>query len=238
MRFITLISALALTLLAGCSSTPPQAPIALDDPSQFYASGKVAIVVNTPEKADTYFPGANCLLCAGAAAMMNSSLTNHTQALPVDDFTNLPHTLKDELTALGKDVVLTEGVVPSKLKKYKSDVANTARRDFSGVASQYGADQVLVVDLSLVGVVRTYASYVPTSDPIPTISGAAYIVNAADQKLVWYAPIRIAKNVEGEWDEADQGFPGVTNAYYQAVEEAMDTIREPVSQAVVQVSAD
>lgn len=85
-----------------------------------------------------------------------------------------------------------------------------------------------MIDITGLGIHRTYASYIPSSDPRATVTGASYIVNLNNNTYEWYLPLAIMKSSDNKWDEPPK-FPGLTNAYFQALEIAKDSIVKPLS---------
>jgi hypothetical protein len=60
------------------------------------------------------------------------------------------------------------------------------------------------------------------------VVGASYIVDLTSNNYDWYLPLDIQRSAEGAWDEPPQ-FPGLTNAYFQTVEMAKDSIQKPLA---------
>jgi hypothetical protein len=213
-------------LLAGCA-TPPQQPVPLTDSALRSNQAKVGVAMTALPKVDTHLPGAGCLLCVAAASLANQSLTSHAQTLPYED---LP-LLKEEVAALlrkkGIDaVVVTEDVNVDALGNYTGQGANAARKDFSPLAKKYNVDKLLVINISMLGFERQYSAYVPTSDPKGVLRGTGFMVNLKDNTYDWYLPVNVLKSADGKWDEAPK-FPGLTNAYFQALELGKDEFRKP-----------
>ena len=178
-------------------------------------------------KADTFFPGADCLLCIAAASIANSSLTAHTKTLAIDDLL----AIKGEIAALirkkGASVkVIDEDLKVNDLPGAKSDAPNAAKKDFTSLKSKYNVDKLLVINLATVGMWRTYAAYFPTSEPKAIVAGLGYVVNLSNNTYEWYEPINILRATEGKWDEPPK-FPGLTNAYFQAIESSKDSLKKP-----------
>ena len=67
-------------------------------------------------------------------------------------------------------------------------------------------------------------------DPKAEIVGSVYLVNTTNNAYEWFSPISITIGADGEWDESPD-FPGLTNAYYQAIETTRDKILKPFSPA-------
>lgn len=215
-------------VLSGCA-LPPQQPVSLTEGALRSNSGKVGVAMTALPKIDTYFPGAECLLCYALANAVNHSLTAHAQALPAQELS----ALKADVTALLRkrevDAVMIDGDIDLKaLPDLRPDEGTQARKNFASVRTQHGLDQLLVVDFHSAGYVRTYASYIPTSDPKAMLTGAGYLVDLKTNSYLWYVPIDLELSAEGEWDEAPD-FPGLTNAFYQAVEASREAILKPLA---------
>lgn len=214
-------------LLGGCAS-PPQAPVAWSSsklPSQGTGIGVAMSAVPQP---DTRFPGADCLLCMAAASVANSSLTAHAKTLPTDDLARLKGEIAEMLRKKGQNVtVIEEAVKVGDLPKLDGG-PNKSARDFSALRSKYQIDKLVVIDIAYLGIARNYAAYIPTGDPKGEVVGSAYLVNLSDNGYEWYLPLREVRSAAGPWDEAPK-YPGMSNAYFQAVEGTRDAILKPFS---------
>lgn len=223
-RSIAALSAFAL-LLTGCASAP-QLPVPMN-PAALAAPAKVGVMMTALPKVDTEFPGAGCLLCLAAASVANSELTNHTKTLPYED---LPQ-LKEQVAAILKQkgsnsIVITDAIEINKLPDAKTSGPNIARQDFSALGAKYGIDKLLVIAISDIGFKRPYASYIPTGEPKAEVNGVSYLVNLSNNTFEWYAPLRVVKGTD-KWDEPPK-FPGLTNAYFQAIEQLKDDVTKPL----------
>jgi hypothetical protein len=217
--FKLLTSCLVGITLIGCASKPiPPTPLN----KNFYddKNSKISVVVTSPEKVDTYLFGADCLLCYAAASAANSSLTSHMQTLPTTDFTNVKTEILKVLQDKGKIAeISTASLNLEKLKSFKTKENGFADVDYRVLKDVLKTDKLLLVQISRLGASRSYASYVPTGAPVGSVAGKILIVDLNTNKLELYMPINVDMSVQGEWDEP-KNFPGVTNAYYQAIEMA------------------
>jgi hypothetical protein len=211
-------------ILAGCA-TPPQPPIAMNGAALQGHGTRIGVAMKVP-KVDTSFPGASCLLCLAAASVANSSLTTYTQKLPSDDLVRVKSDLADLLRKKGyTPTMLPDDFAVDKLPKGQGG-PNKPVYDFSSLRGQYQIDKVVVVQISQLGISRNYSAYIPTGEPTGMVSGVGYMVNLADNTYEWYQPVAQSRTAGGPWDEAPN-FPGLTNAYFQAVEGARDTLLKP-----------
>ncbi len=221
----TVLSVVTL-LLGGCASAP-QLPVAFAPSKVTDPAVRVGVAMTMLPKVDTSFPGADCLLCLAAASIANSSLTTHTQALPADDLANVKIEVAALLKKHGAQVkVIAEPIAVSDLPAFKTDAPNFAKRDFTALKAKYEVDKLVVIVINTLGMWRPYAAYFPKDAPKAVVSGTAYMVNTNDNSYDWYEPISVFRAADGNWDEAPK-FPGLTNAYYQAVEAAKDGLKKP-----------
>ena len=178
-------------------------------------------------KVDTSFPGAGCLLCIATASAANSTLTDYARTLPYEDLPKLKNYVADKIHKKGPNViVIADDLRIDALSDYSGKGPNTAKKDFSSFKQKYNIDKLLVIDIASLGFVRTYSAYIPTSDPKGAFRGTGYIVNLNDNTYEWYMPVDIAKSADSKWDEPPK-FPGLTNAYFQALEIGKDSFLKP-----------
>lgn len=223
-----LLAAFAAAFLTGCAAPPP-APVSMAYKPFAEPGLRIGVAMSKLPKADTSFPGAEWPLCHAAAALANAKLTAHARTLPEDDLAGL----KDEIAAVLKlkgqvPVVIDEPIVVDQLPKAVNTVRNAAPRDYSSLQSKYQLDKLLVVELKEIGITRAYSSYIPVGEPKGLVSGKFYMVNFRDGSYEWYVPVVQQKSAQGNWDEAP-AFPGLSNAYFQAIEAARQAILQPLA---------
>lgn len=222
------IAALVLVFLTGCA-TPPQTPVSLAPDTLATKTTRIGIAMTALPKVDTYLPGAGCLLCLAVASAANSSLTAHAKTLPYEDLPGLKDQAAEVIRKKGAQVVvIADDLNIETLPDFKGTGPNVAKKDFSSLKSKYNVDKLLVINVSTLGFIRTYASYVPTSDPKGVLTGTGYLVNLSNNTYEWYNPVNITKSSDGKWDEPPK-FPGLTNAYFQALELGKDSFLKPLA---------
>jgi hypothetical protein len=189
---------------------------------------RIGIAMGPVPKVDTAFPGAGCLLCLAAASVANSSLTAHTQKLPKDDVVRIKDDLAEVLRKKGYTPTMIPGdFIADKLPKAGGG-PNKPDYDFSSLKDKYQIDKLVVIQITQLGISRNYSAYVPNGAPQGVVAGVGYMVNLADNSYEWYVPLNRIRSAAGKWDEAPD-YPGLTNAYFQAVEEARDVLLQPFS---------
>ena len=220
MKYTSYILSVFMALfLMGCG-TIPQAPIALDMNKFTQPENRVGIFFELTNKPTTNIYGAGCLLCYGVASASTGSLDKHLETLALDDINNLQKVLIDKLESQDKQIKIVE--VKKKLKKFKSQ-PDFPDRDFRELKEEYGIDSLIVVNVIEHGAFRSFNGYVATSDPMGFVKASVYTVDLTTNKYIQYDDIEIKVNVNGNWDEAPS-FPGVTGAYYEAIEKAKEAI--------------
>ena len=212
--------------LTGCAGTP-QPNLDLAPNSLSSQSGRLGIVMSAMPKVDTFFPGADCLLCIAAASLANTTLTSYTQTLPTEDLTRLKNEVAELIRKKGVDVmVIDENLKIESLPAWHTEAINVSKKDFTSLKKTYGVDKLLVMEVNSLGIWRNYSAYFPTGEPYAVLHGAGYLVNLNNNTYEWYTRVHNVKTSEGKWDEPP-AFPGLTNAYFQVIELSRDVYLKP-----------
>lgn len=220
------VSFIFCIFVAGCA-VKPQHPVSFKQTFWDPTDKTVGIIVTNIPQPDVYLPGASCLLCLAVAEANHSSLSKHVDTLTTEEVASLDKTLLELLEQKGfKTKLIEEPVIIEKLPKFKSDLPNTARKNYQELGAKHQVSHFLIVNVNSLGMQRTYSSYIPTSDPKAFFSGSSYMVNAKTNVYEWYQPITIFRGVKDKWDEPPH-FPALTNAYYQAMAQGKERILTP-----------
>ena len=215
----------AVVILGACA-TKPQQPVQLAPDAVGPQSGRIGVAMTKLPDVDTHLPGASCLLCMATAAAANSSLTDYAKTLSYEDLPELKNELAKLLAKKGANaIVISDAIDVDNLSSFSGEGTNVAKKDFSPVQQKYGVDKLLLIDITALGFQRTYSAYIPTSDPKGVFRGSASIVNLKSNTYEWYMPVQVLKSADKQWDEPPK-FPGLTNAYYQALELGKDQLRK------------
>jgi hypothetical protein len=228
-NYFTILLLILLSVgLSGCATTV-QPPLEISNNFWQEKDKTIGVIMSEIPEPETTIVGASCLLCYGVASAANSSLDKHLKTVPTEDVAILKDKVVELLTKRGMKVkVLEENIEVRKLEKFKSKAVNVAQKDFSSFQTT-SLDYLLVIDVHQVGAHRTYASYVPTSDPLSVFSGLAYIIDIKTNKYAWYFPFNHKKPADLEWDEPPS-FPGLTNSLYEVITLGHDSITESLGQ--------
>lgn len=220
MKLLKLLSVIFISLTLMACALSPQKPVALSDGYYDNKERMIGVYIDNLPAADTYFPGASCLLCIAAASAANSDLTDHVRTLTTEDVLAVKAELESILTKKGVSYkFIDEPIDFSKLPKFSngSKEGDFARSDFRQLKSNLGVDKLIVVDVNQLGVIRSYSAYVPTTDPLGYVYGYVASVDLTTNKYDQYHTLNVRTAVKGEWDEPTT-FPGVTTAYFQSIE--------------------
>ncbi len=226
-RQLSTLLILASAVLAGCA-TKPQNPVAMNAAAALKPEVRIGVAMTALPKADTFFPGAGCLLCYAAASVANNSLTGVAHSLPSDELALVKVQMMEAVTKKGGQAVLIDEAVDLKtFPELANWEQNRPRRDFSRLRDKYKIDKLLLIQIDSLGFQRNYSAYIPTSDPRAWVHGAGSLVDLGSQRLEWWQPIDVVKASSGKWDEPPK-YPGLTNAYFQAIELTKDRLLNPL----------
>lgn len=225
MKKLLLTVVLGALVLAGCATPPPPAtPLAKAKLTE--NQPRIGVVMAPLPKVDTHLPGAGCLLCMAAAALANQSLTAQVQQLPQDGLLQVKEDIAKAINKKGgQAVVIATEVKVDELPKFSGAGGLIAERDFRSFREKHKLDKLVVVEITTLGAERPYSAYVPTGAPKGVFRAVGYMVNLQTNAYEWYQPVEFLKAADGSWDEPPT-FPGVTNAYFQALELGKDAIVE------------
>ena len=160
MKFVKQLSVIALILATAACSQKPLNPIPLEE--SFYSAPKsIGIYVDKLPNADTFFPGANCLLCLAAASVANSSLTEHVQTLPNEDIASAGKAI--EAVAKEKSLTIEQihtSIDFSALESFSKESVDPkvqyARKDFRPLKQKLNVEQLAIIDINQLGAYRSY----------------------------------------------------------------------------------
>ncbi len=226
MHFAGAVLAFVAVGLVGCA-TPPQTPIQLNAATVGQGPARIGVAMTALPKPDTSFPGAGCLLCLAAASLVNSSLTAHAGTLPQEDLPRLKEMVAELVRKRGGDVrVIDADLKLDDLPNAATQGPNLARKDFGALQKRYEVDKLVVLSIGWLGFERGYSAYIPSGDPKAVVRGVAFMVDLKSNAYEWYQPINVVRSADGAWDEPKQ-YPGLTNAYFQAIEVGKDEVLKP-----------
>ncbi len=217
---------LLATFLSGCTSFQ-QTPLELDPQSLHASRGKIGVTMTAVPTPSVAVQGADCVLCILLAKQMMSLVSKQAETLPVDDLKQLKTDVVARLLARGLDAVAIEEDFDWKqYPEVEKKVPGIATHDLRDLQRRNGIDQLVLLQVFHLGFHRKYAAYFPSSDPVAQVAGLGMMIQLDSGQLTWYQDVLVRKEARGDWDEQPD-YPGLTNAYFQAVEAARDAFLQP-----------
>lgn len=226
-RMFGIVFACLSIFLVGCAATPDE-PVALEPGTWSQSVSKVVLFAEDVPEPSVQTPGAGCLLCLATARAVVSSITEHFETLSSEELKDLPTELTRLLEA--HDIVVVSGETQDlkSLPKNKGKKPGQTSKDYSGLAQRYDASHVLVMEIFNLGAVRNFSSYVPTGAPVGVVRGQVSLIDSATNQYLWYLALDVTVNASGQWDEPPT-YPGLTNAFYQAMAMAKEKVLKPLA---------
>ncbi|MFK3774775.1 hypothetical protein [Pseudomonas sp. NPDC089406] len=227
MRYLQGCAVLLLCLIfTGCAHVQP--PVELDQ--EFWSDKEQVIgVAMTPVVPPRLIlTGNQGLLDLAINTGVNSKLSTHVSTWDLTDVNTLPDAIIAKLEAKGYKTKRIEERID--LAKYKETKFKEGymERDISSLKTAYGIDRLLLVAIDSTGATRSYYSVVPTSAPIPIVSGRGILVDVQDSRLRWFKRFEVTQPAQGEWDQPT--YSNLSNAFYQAVDNSRQLFVTPFAQ--------
>ncbi|MES1981296.1 MAG: hypothetical protein V4443_02355 [Pseudomonadota bacterium] len=224
-RWARLSLVLMICLIAGCAAAPQQ-PVRINAET---LTGRIGVVMSALPRPDMLITGANCLTCLEIASAANAPLTDHAHTLSTSALAKLKDETAELLRSKGADVILIdENINVAELPDYATIAANKPLKDHTALKQKYPVDKLLVINITALGFVRTYAAYDPTSEPKAMLEGSAYIINLGNNTYEWYEPIKLTLTAGSAWDQPPS-FPALTRAYLQILQAGKDKVLKSLS---------
>ncbi|MFL0809023.1 MAG: hypothetical protein K6L76_01280 [Agarilytica sp.] len=234
-RFFKLLFISPLLFLFGCAVTP-QSNITFQQDFLSKQDQKIGIYVSAAPEVKGHISGAACLLCYATASAINSDLDTHMKTQSNEDLNELKAALTERLTNEGATVVDITDLNIAKLPKNTGAQLNFAKNKFDGVGTKHDVNQVLVVDMKTLGTLRNFANYIPVGDPYAVFNAVMYMVDTTTNAYTFYELIDVKQYSDSPWKE--EGFPGITNAYYTAIETGKSQILDLHATVTPEIDAE
>jgi len=205
--------------LTGCVT--PQRPIHLDAGYWSHKPDSVGVVVVKMPKPGTMKAGAQGLLDIAINDAMANPLTKHLNALSLEDFRESGKVISAHFAKQGVPTrFIPEELDVSTLPKVKNKVPDYAALDYTALKARYGVDQLIVLEVSAAGTIRSYYGFIPTGAPQGYFSCRGSLIDLNTNKLLWTASAVQQVPIDDPWDQEADGYPHVTSAFYRALETA------------------
>ncbi len=212
----TLLGVLGAFALGGCAV---QQDVMLDQ-AYWQSPGKsVGIVLAKAPTPTGHKVGSQGLLDLAINEGVASGSDKHLESLSISEFDEVANLLKARFEKGGMKVtMIPDRLDVASLPKATESKPNFAKKDFTSLKSQYNVDQLLVLEVVAAGTIRSYYSFFPTGAPQAYFASQATLVDLTDNHLVWYKKDEQQKPIAEPWDQPNDNYPNLTNAFYQAVE--------------------
>ena len=217
---------LVLSLVTGCAGRrESMQPVAWNPQAVRADTSRVGVAMRELPDREANYPGARCLACRPLASANNRALTLHAATLDG----------REELQELRADVVALlkkRGIDAVDVPEALTDEVAPAEGEITTLPAQVEAlrqrhrlGRLVVLEFESLGVQRPYAHYVPASLPYAVVEGRAYMLDLGTRRVLWMHRMRALPTADGEWDEPPD-YPGLTNAYFQAIESVKDRVKQ------------
>lgn len=196
-----LITTLMGLFLTGCAS---EDNVVLDEAYWQKSPHHVAVTaVKAPEPGIT-FVGSRGLLDVAISNAVTRQLSTHiANTTDVSWYYSLP----DEFTEkLKQRHIIAKSV----------DQSNNEKINIPNIVTQHHVDEVLVLRLQAVGVVRPYNGFIPTGAPEAYCKVTGELVNTTSKAVLWRHKAVTKLPIQGEWDQPPT-YPNVTAAIKKAI---------------------
>jgi hypothetical protein len=165
------------------------------------------------------------------AAAANSSLSKQIDSLKPEGIAELSKKATDLLISHHAEAVQigANQLDLSKLASIesKSKGTNKAAKNFAPLGKKFGITHLLVIKVDYIGAERPYSAYIPVGPPVTVLRGTSYLVSLDQNTYEFYNPVNSIRSADSNWDEPPS-YPGMTNAFYQALENGKDQLLAPL----------
>jgi hypothetical protein len=217
-----------LLMLGACAGRrEPVQPVAWNEQAVRGDASRVGVAIRELPDREANYPGARCLACRPLASANNRALTLHAATL--DGRAELEE-LRTETVALLKKRGIDAVEIAEALAA--DDEVVSAQGEVTSLPAQVDAlrqrhrlGRLLVFEFESLGFARPYMHYVPASLPYAVVEGRAYMIELGSRRVSWMHRMRALPTADGEWDEPPD-YPGLTNAYFQAIESVKDRVKQ------------
>ncbi|HZP13663.1 MAG TPA: hypothetical protein VFB36_14690 [Nevskiaceae bacterium] len=202
------VVALALIATACANKVPRIAPSA-----QIWDRNVAVGVAMMPlPAAAAYKEGSQGLLDIAINSAMASDLDSHLSRLDVTGIDQAGDQIIGKLESRGvRAQRISEAIDPERFPKSGGDGKHTAERNYDVLATRYGVQRLVLIQLASVGTTRHYFGFVPTSSPKGYARATAQMIDLRTGELLWSAASVRRQDVADEWDQPP-AFPNVDRA--------------------------
>jgi ABC-type uncharacterized transport system auxiliary subunit len=204
---------LLLTIIAALflSSCATQKNVPLQESFWQEKQHKVAVVSIKPAVPGVTMVGSQGLLDLAINSAMASKLDAQLSKMDLEWYYKIPSDMTEKL----------------KQRKVIANMAGTNisddDRNIASIAGQNNVNDILVIKLQAVGVIRRYTCFIPAGAPQAYCVLEGKLLNPVTKEVKWRHLAEVKLPVQGNWDQPPT-FPNVNNA----VKVAIDSSRQEV----------
>ena len=192
---------------------------------------RTLVTINKSPTAKLSFPGANCLLCIGAAIFTNAPLSKHVKTLSTSSLEDLSAKVAAGLGQ--KNLNAQHTIYKNDFKELRnfpdfSKKSTFAKKDFRPLKEKLKTDHLVLLTILDAGVRKPYVEYIPIGEPVAFLHVNVKIIDLTSNELIVNRSIYSAVPADGEWMEPPF-YPGLTTAFHQAISNTEDIIGKTLS---------
>jgi hypothetical protein len=204
-----LLTALSTVVITSCAT---QGNVALGDAYWQNKSHHVVVATaNAPEPGVTKIGSQGLLDLAINQAMTNKLDTHVSKTTDVTWYYALSNELADKLKKQHVKVSLAN-------HRIESD-----KTDMTSIAAEHQVEEVLILKLKAVGVIRRYSGFIPMGAPQAYCALQGELVDTRTKAVLWHHDAEVKLPIQGEWDQPP-AYPNVTTT----IKEAVTTSRQEI----------
>lgn len=198
-------------LLTSCAT---QKNVSLNESFWEQKQRKVAVAAVKPQQPQLHKVGSQGILDYAINSAMTNKLDTQMNKTDLGWYYSLPEELSVRLKSNKINAVVAGNNVANE-QKY---LANLAARN--------NADDILVLELSASGAIRSYSGFIPNGAPQAFCQLKGELIDPTTKAVKWRHQAEIKVPVQGEWDQPP-AYPNVTASVKEAIklckQEVMDS---------------
>ncbi len=191
---------LSALFLAGCATDKN---IQLNE-SFWQQKHKIAIAAIKPEKPGVTKAGCQGLLDYAINSAMTNTLDTHLSKINLTWYYSLP---KDFARKLKKNHIPAIIV---------DDQFNNDEMNITSLAARNKVNEIFIIKLRAVGVIRLYYGFIPISEPEAYSVLQGELINTSTNTVIWRHLAEVRLPITGEWDQPPY-YPNITCAVQHAI---------------------
>lgn len=219
-KFLGSIGIIASVIfLCSCAMQEPNVALKRDF---WNASSKRPVVVSIAKNpsVDLYKGGSQGLIDIAISSMATNTFSQYLQHYNLADFNSIKLDFIHDLQKHHIEArAYNDAIDIKKLSKVKMDSTNYATKDYRPFSIKVKSNQLLLINIDLVGAERQYYAMIPLGPPVALCSAKGQLIDLKNNKLLWRFSTAQTVKVDGEWDQPPY-YPNFTNALKKSIYQA------------------